>query len=393
MMPRCNNKHSHPTATDSAARVPNQAASNRSLHDWVPDPRSHSSEQHNATNRYNSHKKTFNINKTQPIRNINQSSFTKGKKSSWSLHYPNKALTILQWNMNGFINNFDELNVIIKEHNPSIISLQETHCPFAKSLNPPKAYDAYFHNIPINDSAKQGIALLIKKNIPHKTITLNSNLQTQAFEIQHKTKFTYINIYLPPKESFTSNDIRNIINQIKTPFILGGDFNAWNTLWGSPKTNKRGELIENALIESNCGILNDGAPTHLSTHNSFTHIDLTCCSADLLAKTNWTTLDDLHNSDHFPILTTVNTERTTFQTTKKTKFKTDHANWPLFKKKTLELLSTKNISFKNNKEAAILLKGIRTAADFSIPQTHPITKRKLVVAWWNPELSILRKKK
>lgn len=34
---------------------------------------------------------------------------------------------ILQWNLNGFYNNFDELKLLITKYNPLVIALQETH--------------------------------------------------------------------------------------------------------------------------------------------------------------------------------------------------------------------------------------------------------------------------
>lgn len=69
-MLKCNNKNSN-LITDSAAREPNQADSNQSLHDSASDPRSQSPEQHNFTNPHNLQQKISDTNKTQSIRNIN----------------------------------------------------------------------------------------------------------------------------------------------------------------------------------------------------------------------------------------------------------------------------------------------------------------------------------
>ena len=57
---------------------------------------------------------------------------------------------ILQWNMNGFINNFRELQLLIKEYNSDFLAIQETHCKFDFKLQPPKGYIAYFYNIQSN---------------------------------------------------------------------------------------------------------------------------------------------------------------------------------------------------------------------------------------------------
>lgn len=85
---------------------------------------------------------------------------------------------ILQWNINGFINNIHELQLLIKEHNPSLISIQETHCPYNFKPIPPKGYTAYFYNSPVNTSSKQGVGLMVRNNIPHRIIDTNSTLQS-----------------------------------------------------------------------------------------------------------------------------------------------------------------------------------------------------------------------
>lgn len=73
-----------------------------------------------------------------------------------------KALKILQWNVKGYVNNYDELNVLIKNFSPNIISLQETHCCYQHKPVVPKTYEGYFHNFPTNLTAKQGIGVLVK---------------------------------------------------------------------------------------------------------------------------------------------------------------------------------------------------------------------------------------
>lgn len=89
-------------------------------------------------------------------------------------------LKVLQWNLNGYINNYHELELLIKYHNPEIISLQETH--LLNNLTPkvPKQYEIYLHNI--TTSAKQGTGLLIHKSIPHKRLQINSNISAVAVE-------------------------------------------------------------------------------------------------------------------------------------------------------------------------------------------------------------------
>lgn len=82
-------------------------------------------------------------------------------------------LKFIQWNINGLINNYHELQLLIKDHNPDIISIQETHIPFnCNNIIYPKQYSGYFHNLPNNNTAKQGIAIPYHTNLFTQTLTL-----------------------------------------------------------------------------------------------------------------------------------------------------------------------------------------------------------------------------
>ena len=70
---------------------------------------------------------------------------------------------ILQWNINGFINNYLELVLLIRDYQPDLLSIQETHIPFNNSNTiVPKTYCSYFHNLSINKSSKQGVGGVVK---------------------------------------------------------------------------------------------------------------------------------------------------------------------------------------------------------------------------------------
>ena len=152
---------------------------------------------------------------------------------------------------------------------------------------------------------KNGIALLIKNDIPHKIIDLSTNLLVLAVEINLTHKFTLINTYLHENDIVTADILLDLTKNISGDFIILGDFNAWNPLWGSPKHDSRGKEVESYILSSNAILLNDGSPTHISTHGSLTHIDLTLCSPQLAPLTKWSTLAEAHNSDHIPIIINV----------------------------------------------------------------------------------------
>jgi hypothetical protein len=113
---------------------------------------------------------------------------------------------------------------------------------------------------------------------------------------------TFCSIYIPPNNNLVPNDLDNLIKQLPTPFILLGDFNAHNILWGSNHISDRGKKVEDFIIRHDLCLYNTKSPTYLHPGTgTYTCIDLTICSPSLLLDYNWKVTEDLHSSDHFPI--------------------------------------------------------------------------------------------
>ncbi|KAH7641097.1 hypothetical protein HUG17_8566 [Dermatophagoides farinae] len=113
--------------------------------------------------------------------------------------------------------------------------------------------------------------------------------------------------------------IRNLDNLVQYAhnkrLLVAGDFNAKSTFWG-PINDERGEELLASIIQNDLCILNDGIkPTFDTTRGNrrlTSFIDLTLVSQNLNDKVkNWTVRDDIHNSDHRPIITVINNIRLT----------------------------------------------------------------------------------
>jgi hypothetical protein len=67
-----------------------------------------------------------------------------------------------------------------------------------------------------------------------------------------------------------------------------------------------GKLFEHFVNEKGIVILNTGEMTHYSiAYGTLSAIDLTVASAELAFELGWHVVNDLHNSDHYPTLTSV----------------------------------------------------------------------------------------
>ena len=294
----------------------------------------------------------------------------------------NSHYKILQWNCQGYRAKYEDLCKLLNQENPAIVILQETmlnHQP----LRPPNSYSIYsnFHA----PTPGHGLATLIRRDIPHSILNIQTNLQASAFRIQLSRQYTLLNMYLSPRQHIQLNEISTIIDQLPPPIIVGGDFNSRHPLWDNRcnHPDARSRTIENMLLSSSLSILNTGIATHFHTQTGTTSaIDITLCTATLSTELSWTTLNDLYGSDHYPI---VIIEITTEAQSAEPRFLEHRANWETFRQNTIienyELLTNNNTI---DELIEIYNDHIISAANLSIPKSSGKIYPK-TVPWWTPE--------
>lgn len=82
------------------------------------------------------------------------------------------------------------------------------------------------------------------------------------------------------------------------------------------------------MLNKNIHLLNDGRNTYVSmSYSTSSPIDLSFCSADLGLLFSWNVDEDLHDSDHYPIMikSLQREEENVYQDSSKWHF--DRANW------------------------------------------------------------------
>ena len=293
----------------------------------------------------------------------------------------NHNTTILNWNIRGYFTNKYELQVLINEFKPLFITLQETKLNIDTHLN---NYNSYIKKKTCSQGSNVcgGVMTLISSHIQSSLFQLNTNLQAIPVQLTYPIDFIICNIYLDhniPIQTF-KDELENLVNQQGHSFILTGDFNSHNTLWGSHKTDRRGTLITEITETHSLTILNEKLSTHIATNGRRTNIDLTICTQNLVSFTDWTVFDDLHGSDHFPIL--ISFPSTKHVQTHRTSFNIKKANWSEFKRNlNFENIDTSSINSMEND----FTQRIIHAANNSIPITNPFkAKRKL--PYWNDDI-------
>lgn len=293
-------------------------------------------------------------------------------------------LNIIQWNCNGFYKHYNEFKILLQKYSSFIICLQETkfsqlHVPNLKNFN------IYHKNYLLGTIAQGGVATLINNNFSSEEFDINTSLQAVAVKVFFPIKFIICNVYLPGSSNITKNDLENLIKQFDAPFMIVGDFNCHNPLWGSNRIDNRGNIIESIINKNNLNILNNGDPTHFSlAYKSVSSIDLSIVSPILQNYFDWFVDNDLHNSDHHPIIMPLINSNNTH--TLRQKFLVKKADWNLFQ-------SSLNFNFENdftdiNEYENFITSRIIEAAKKSIPISHTNIKHK-IVPWWNDEIKNL----
>jgi exonuclease III len=214
------------------------------------------------------------------------------------------ANMFIQWNCRGLRANFDEIELLIDRYNPLAVCLQELKISDTYSFN--NNLYALFSKLPqmSNNSIPHGGAgILVRKDLPHSVILLNTPLQVVACRISTPQPLTICSIYLPPSSSWKHTDLLSIVSQLPTPILLLGDFNAHSSLWGCNDTNSKGQEVLSFLLQSNLCLLNKKITTYIHpATGARSSIDLAICDPTLFLELSWNVYDDLCGSDHLPVI-------------------------------------------------------------------------------------------
>jgi hypothetical protein len=171
-------------------------------------------------------------------------------------------------------------------------------------LSPYDMYNCYAKG---DERACAGASVLIRQGTLHSVVSLQTNIQAVAVRITIHIALTLCSIYVPPSSSPSAADFQALLDQLPQPFLLVGDFNAHNPLWGSTNFNNRGKVLEDVIAHNNLCVFNDDSFTYLHPATGhYSALDLSICSPSIVDEFSWSVHSDLGGSDHFPtILKTV----------------------------------------------------------------------------------------
>ena len=179
-----------------------------------------------------------------------------------------KNLIILQVNINGIKNKFEELKLLIHDTHADIITILETKLiPKAKTPNVHNFTTVStdrLHNAGVGSSHSLETLTVTTTDIPSTINTHSTVLQIVKVHINKTKHITISNIYIPPRDSSSTDyktaytDIQHCIQHITNipHSFRTGEVNAHSTHWHSYTDDHRGQLIADVISNSDHIALN-----------------------------------------------------------------------------------------------------------------------------------------
>ncbi|GBM83108.1 hypothetical protein AVEN_73104-1 [Araneus ventricosus] len=287
--------------------------------------------------------------------------------------------TFVSWNCRGIRTKLQDLKGLINILNPVCIGLQETFLS-SNNLLKQRGYNSVRKDAATGSNHSGGVCILTSNLYPSTPLTLHTSLQAVAVQVHTRCLVTVCCVYLPPHDVVSQQDLDTLVDQLPAPFILLSDFNGHNTLWGSDVTNSRGRQIEQ-LISNNClCLLNNDEKTYFhEPTRTFHSLDLAIFSPTLLPLLHFTSVSDLCNSDHFPIIVSYADSGGAIQYPPRYLFQ--RAGWGNFMQLadiTESMVSTADVTEAVQNVVDCLI----NAANNTIPKCSPRI-RKFRTPWWN----------
>ena len=251
---------------------------------------------------------------------------------------------IIQWNCRGLKPKFDEISLLLSQQKPSVFCLQETFLKPDDKITL-KGFNIYNYIHSNCQRPSGGSSIFVKSSCPQRNIQLTTELQATAVSVTLDKEITICSIYIPPSFSLKTEHLDSLLKQLPSPYLLLGDFNGHNILWGNKENNSRGELIENFITNNDICLMNDKSNTYMHhPTGSFSSIDLSLCHPSLFLDFSWSVCKDQHHSDHFPIVIQSNTSTVEDHNPK---WKLNKANWEVF-----QSLCTDTITLESFKDSS-----------------------------------------
>lgn len=216
-------------------------------------------------------------------------------------------IKIALWNANGLAQRSQELKLFITENKIDVVLLSETHFTDRSFFKIPH-YTIYDTKHP-DGTAHGGTAIIIRNSIKHHELpeyTMDHLQATTVLIEKQSGPVTLSAIYCPPRHNIKKADFEIFLETLGNTFIVGGDFNAKHTNWGSRLITSRGRELIKAIQSKNLNYISTGTPTYWPADpNKIPDLLDFCVTKNI--NQNYIRIEDSLDlsSDHTPVILTL----------------------------------------------------------------------------------------
>ena len=298
-------------------------------------------------------------------------------------------LNIMQWNAQSVRPKLTSFMELLRQEQIHVCVVSETWLEPNSPLNV-NGYTLYRQD---RYDSYGGVAVLVHNSVKSQQKRLrivNTDIELLCVELFNCSPVEYIIcMYCPPRILVNKNDWESLLSAFTSNTLILGDLNAHHGSW-SNRTNQRGTLLFDTMVNSNYVVLNDGSNTRIRLVNGNlqqSSPDVSLATLDISLQWNWVVLNETLGSDHLVIKLSSNYLQTTQPIVKRNFRKADWLGYSEFLKSTLQCFQvTSDIQESYDK----FIHALYAAADAHIPiikySQNPSSNFK-PKPYWNPSLS------
>lgn len=167
-----------------------------------------------------------------------------------------KNASILQWNARGLISRISDFRQFAYVNRFPVLVICE---PNVKNILRLSGYEA-FTSATCDKISK--VLVYVRKELTYvaQAVPPHDDNQYVCLSIKKKSlSFTLVAGYISPSSRLDYTRLGNVLTSTSSPWIITGDFNAHHPLWGSTRTNSRGQTLVSFASDHDLCLLNDGS--------------------------------------------------------------------------------------------------------------------------------------
>jgi exonuclease III len=209
-----------------------------------------------------------------------------------------RSIKIIAFNANGILRQRYELSKQLQDIYIDVALFSETH------LKPHEMFSIQNYHFYRNDrqpGRKGGIAVAVKKGIPHNHVDLPPLISVEAtgdYIPNAIREFLLAAVYKSSGSTWSDADIAELLN-LRHKCILAGDLNAKHPSWNNAVSNPSGEKLLQFFYRNDFEISAPQCPTHYSPGRSGDVLDIVVHKN--IRRSN-VIVSDILDSDHLPII-------------------------------------------------------------------------------------------